>query len=68
MTVHEVKSEGKLQKLSRASGGDWGGVTVDKTFQIMLTDIVGEKFLDEYCKENTAEYIELFKDFEVKKR
>ena len=34
----------------------------------MLTDIVGEKFLDDYCNENTAEYIELFKDFEVKKR
>ncbi|XP_022320831.2 heat shock 70 kDa protein 12A-like [Crassostrea virginica] len=68
MTVHEVKSAGKLQELSRASGGDWGGVTVDKTFKKMLTDIVGEKFLDEYCKENTAEYIELFKDFEVKKR
>ena len=68
ITVHEVKSEGKLQELSRASGGDWGGITVDRTFRKMLTDIVGEKFLDNYCNENTAEYIELFKDFEVKKR
>ena len=68
ITVHEVKSEGKLQELSRASGGDWGGITVDRTFRKMLTDIVGEKFLNDYCNENTAEYIELFKDFEVKKR
>ncbi|XP_022321480.2 heat shock 70 kDa protein 12A-like isoform X1 [Crassostrea virginica] len=68
ITVHEVKGKGKLQELSRASGGDWGGITVDRTFRKMLTDIVGVKFLDDYCNENTSEYIELFKDFEVKKR
>ena len=68
MTVHKVKSGGKLQELSKASGGDWGGVMVDKTFKKMLTDIVGEEFLEKYCKQYTAEYIELFKDFEVKKR
>ena len=68
MTVHKVKRGGKLQELSKASGGDWGGVMVDRTFKKMLTDIVGEEFLEKYCKQYTAEYIELFKDFEVKKR
>ena len=68
MTVHKVKRGGKLQELSKASGGDWGGVMVDRTFKTMLTDIVGEEFLEKYCKQYTAEYIELFKDFEVKKR
>ncbi|XP_061164053.1 heat shock 70 kDa protein 12B-like [Saccostrea echinata] len=68
MTVHEVKSGGKLHELSRASGGNWGGVKVDMTFKQMLVDIVGEGFMESYCHSNTAEYIELFRDFELKKR
>eukprot|EP00477_Mikrocytos_mackini_P003345 GAHX01004243.1.p1 GENE.GAHX01004243.1~~GAHX01004243.1.p1 ORF type:complete len:607 (-),score=102.75 GAHX01004243.1:180-2000(-) len=68
MTVHEVKSGGKLHELSRASGGDWGGVMVDRNFKQMLVDIVGEDFMKEYCHSNTADYIDLFRDFEIKKR
>eukprot|EP00105_Crassostrea_gigas_P014861 XP_011431681.1 PREDICTED: heat shock 70 kDa protein 12A isoform X2 [Crassostrea gigas] len=68
MTVHEVKSGGKLHELSRASGGDWGGVLVDKTFKQMLIDIVGEEFMEEYCRFNTADYIDVLRDFEIKKR
>lgn len=68
MTVHEVKDGGKLHELSRASGGDWGGVMVDKTFKQMLVDIVGEVFMERYCHVNTADYIDLFRGFEMKKR
>ena len=68
MTVYEVKRGGKLQELSLSSRENWGGVMVDRTFKKMLTCIVGKDFLEQYCKQFTAEYVELFKDFEVKKR
>eukprot|EP00105_Crassostrea_gigas_P014864 XP_011431685.1 PREDICTED: heat shock 70 kDa protein 12B [Crassostrea gigas] len=68
MTVHEVKDGGKLHELSRASGGDWGGVLVDKNFKQMLIDIVGEEFMERFCHFNTADYIDLFRGFEMKKR
>lgn len=68
MTVHEVKSGGKLHELSKASGGNWGGVKVDMTFKEMLVEIVGDVFMETYCLSNTAEYIDMFRDFEIKKR
>ena len=68
MTVYEVKRGGKLQELNLSSRENWGGVMVDRTFKKMLTCIVGKDFLEQYCKQFTAEYVELFKDFEVKKR
>ena len=68
MTVYEVKRGGKLQELSLSSRKNWGGVMVDRTFKKMLTCVVGKDFLEQYCKQFTAEYVELFKDFEVKNR
>ncbi|XP_062619948.1 heat shock 70 kDa protein 12A-like [Saccostrea cucullata] len=68
ITIHEVKDEGKLRELTRASGGDWGGVSVDKAFEAVLTEIVGEGLMEEFRRTYTADYLELFRDFEIKKR
>ncbi|XP_062593077.1 heat shock 70 kDa protein 12A-like [Saccostrea cucullata] len=69
ITVHEVKAEGKLKELERASGGDWGGTSVDKAFKKMLCDILGgEGAMEGYIHRYTGDYIELLRDFEIKKR
>lgn len=64
-TVLEVRPGGKLHVLSRASYGD---VMVDNTFKQMLIDIVGEEFMDSFRQNNTADYIDMFRAFETKKK
>nr|XP_034311557.1 heat shock 70 kDa protein 12A [Crassostrea gigas] len=68
ITVHEVKPNGHLKELDRASGGDWGGTSVDMAFKSALAEIVTEGMIEGYCHKFTGDYIELFRDFEIKKR
>eukprot|EP00105_Crassostrea_gigas_P026536 XP_011447532.1 PREDICTED: heat shock 70 kDa protein 12A isoform X1 [Crassostrea gigas] len=68
ITVHEVKPNGHLKELDRASGGDWGGTSVDMAFKSALAEIVTEGMIEGYCQKYTGDYIELFRDFEIKKR
>lgn len=41
---------------------------VGNAFKQMLIDIVGEKFMDLFRQNNTADYIDIFNAFKVKKR
>lgn len=41
---------------------------VDNTFKQMLIGIVGEEFMDSFRQNNTADYIDMFRAFEKKKR
>lgn len=41
---------------------------VDNAFKQMLIDIVGEKFMDSFCQNNIADYIDIFSAFKTKKR
>ncbi|XP_061164989.1 heat shock 70 kDa protein 12B-like [Saccostrea echinata] len=68
ITVHKVRNDGSLEELEKASGGDWGGTCVDMTFKQTLMDVVGELYVEEYCLKFTGDYIELLRDFEMKKR
>ena len=68
ITVHEVQTNGTLKELDKASGGAWGGTRVDESFKEMLEDIVGKGMLEEFALSHTADYIDLFRDFETKKR
>lgn len=67
MTVLEVKSGEDLHVLSQASWKDCSGIIVNTTFIQMIIDIVGEEFMDSYCQNNTADYIDLLRQFEMKK-
>ncbi|KAK3600520.1 hypothetical protein CHS0354_028720 [Potamilus streckersoni] len=69
ITVHEVLDSGDLRELHRASGGAWGGTTVDMAFENrILRSIFGEEILRKFRSEFTYDYLSLFRDFEVKKR
>ncbi|XP_052813083.1 heat shock 70 kDa protein 12A-like [Mya arenaria] len=39
--VHEIMSAGRLRELYRATGGDFGGNTVNKEFEIFISNVVG---------------------------
>ena len=68
ITVHEVKEDKTLKELEKASGGDWGGTCVDNCFKEKLTCIVSEEVMEKFRLKYTGEYIEFFRDFEMKKR
>ncbi|KAL3880085.1 hypothetical protein ACJMK2_032354 [Sinanodonta woodiana] len=69
ITVHEVLESGDLRELHRASGGAWGGTTIDMAFeQRILGSIFGEEILREFRSAFLYDYLSLFRDFEVKKR
>ncbi|KAL3878539.1 hypothetical protein ACJMK2_030879 [Sinanodonta woodiana] len=68
ITVHQVMDDRALRELHRASGGDWGGTKVDNAFTDLLTDIVGNDVMREVDKKDKSDLMDLFREFEVKKR
>lgn len=68
ITVHEIEQNGYLHELERASGGDWGGTSVDNAFKNTLAEIVTEEVLASYSYKHPSDYIELFMSFETVKR
>ncbi|CAG2224132.1 unnamed protein product [Mytilus edulis] len=52
VTAHEIQSDGTLKELYQASGGSWGGTTVDNEFKKLLITIFGS----EVIAETTTDY------------
>ena len=55
-------------ELHAASGGPWGGTSVNKEFIYLLADIFGSDVIESFMKEETADFMDLMRDFEAKKR
>ncbi|XP_060065880.1 heat shock 70 kDa protein 12A-like [Ylistrum balloti] len=68
ITVHEVQDDLKLKELYMANGGEWGGIMVDTEFMKLLSEILGDQVVKKFKEENQADYLELQRTFEVKKR
>lgn len=67
MTAFEVKPQEELHVLIHASWKDCSGIIVNTTFIQLMIDIVGEEFIDSYCQNNTADYLDLLRLFERKR-
>jgi len=50
ITVHQVHGEGCLKELHKASGGAWGGTTVDEAFKQLLIKIFGSEVVGKFCR------------------
>ncbi|XP_076117720.1 heat shock 70 kDa protein 12A-like [Mytilus galloprovincialis] len=68
VTVHEIQEDGALQEVHYASGGCWGGSTVDMEFRNLLINIFGSDVIEEANSKYPHEILDLFLDFEMKKR
>jgi molecular chaperone DnaK (HSP70) len=68
ITVHEVEKTGGVKEVNAACGGGWGGTIVDKAFENMLCDIFTKKIYEKFKIEETEDWLDLWRDFEVKKR
>lgn len=66
--MHEVQPDGNLKELDKASGGSWGGTKVDESFKSMLVKIVGNDIMTDFCKDSTSDFVDMFREFETKKR
>ncbi|XP_045193636.2 heat shock 70 kDa protein 12A-like [Mercenaria mercenaria] len=68
ITVHEKVSCGKLKEVDRASGGPWGGTSVDGAFIQLISSIVGGPVFAVFMKKHTVDYLDLMREFESVKR
>ena len=68
ITVHKVDNDGTLRELHRATGGAWGGTKVDAAYEQFFIDIVGEDVWEEFGLHHGGDYLEIFREFELKKR
>ena len=68
ITVHQVTESGGLKEISSASGGGWGGVLVDRAFEDLLIGMFNKRVYDRFVKEETEDWIELWRTFESKKK
>ena len=68
ITVHEVTPTGGLKEVLAASGGRWGAILVDEAFKRLLIDIVGKEVYPKYVKQETEDWLDLWRMFEFKKK
>ena len=68
LTVHEMEETGTLKELSKASGGAWGAVGVDREFEHLLVRIFGVDFVVSFKNTKPAGWVDLMIAFEAKKR
>lgn len=68
ITVHEVQPNLSLKELYKASGGAWGGTQVDEAYKQLLIKIVGAPIMMEFSRTHTADYVDMYREFETKKR
>ena len=66
--MHEVQDNGSLKELHKANGGNWGGTKVDSSFRSLLASIVGNDVIEAFTTDHKYDYLELLRDFEIKKR
>ncbi|XP_021364052.1 heat shock 70 kDa protein 12A-like [Mizuhopecten yessoensis] len=68
ITVHESQVDGRLKEIHEPSGGPWGGTAVDREFFKFLMEIFGDKAVENFKRGNMTDFVELCRDFEMKKR
>ena len=68
ITVHEVVEKETLREIHKASGGAWGGTRVDEAFRNFFIKIVGKDVMRKFELKCTADFIDMFREFETKKR
>ncbi|XP_060557878.1 heat shock 70 kDa protein 12A-like [Ruditapes philippinarum] len=68
VTVHHLEYDGKLSEIARASGGAWGGTQVDEAYLRFLQNVFGDEVFQAFRENNTADFLEMLREFEIKKR
>uniref|UniRef100_A0A8C4T814 Heat shock 70 kDa protein 12A-like n=1 Tax=Erpetoichthys calabaricus TaxID=27687 RepID=A0A8C4T814_ERPCA len=67
ITVHEVLKNGLLKELQKASGGGWGGLSVDKNFTAFLRELFEGDVWETFEKEHPSELQKMMYNISVQK-
>lgn len=62
ITVHEKMAGGFLKEISRATGGDCGGTSVDVEFIQLLTKIFGTPLIHSMKREQPEAFLDLIRE------
>ncbi|XP_052245579.1 heat shock 70 kDa protein 12B-like [Dreissena polymorpha] len=68
ISAHQKMSDGSLKNIHAPSGGPWGGIYVDENFLKFIRSIFGENSLESLKSDDMYDFIEILRDFEMKKR
>ncbi|VDI54468.1 Hypothetical predicted protein [Mytilus galloprovincialis] len=68
ITVHEKLAGGCLTEISRATGGDCGGTSIDAEFIELLAKIFGAPLIHTLKRKQPEAYLDLIREFETVKR
>ncbi|XP_063415832.1 heat shock 70 kDa protein 12A-like [Mytilus trossulus] len=68
ITVHQRHDDGTLKEVVPPSCGPCGGKSIDEAFHSFLKRICGPKVMEELKKTELEDFIDLFREFESKKR
>ncbi|KAJ8311225.1 hypothetical protein KUTeg_011223 [Tegillarca granosa] len=68
ITVREVLEDRTLKELHKATGSDWGGLSINKAFLNVLEDLFGTELIEEFKDKCKTDYYEFESDIEMKKR
>ncbi|XP_062592663.1 heat shock 70 kDa protein 12A-like [Saccostrea cucullata] len=69
ITVHEmIDDEGHVRELYKASGGNWGGTSVDEELLQLYEKIVGKDVMAEFKYKYPEDALEMARELETKKR
>ena len=63
-----MERDGRMKELYKANGGPWGGTNIDDAFTDFLGKVTGDDVLREFINKHRDDYIDLLREFEVKKR
>lgn len=68
ITVHQQCEDHTLEEIVPASGGPWGGKSVDDRFIGFLEDISGPESMVKYKEKYMYDFLDIHRQFEVTKR
>jgi molecular chaperone DnaK (HSP70) len=68
ITVHHRQDDDTLEEVVPASGGPWGGITIDAAYLKFLEMLFSKEAIERFKDEDLYDYTELIHQFEIKKR
>jgi hypothetical protein len=68
ITVYQVQEDKSLKELYKASDGFCGGNQVGEAFKQMVIKITGNNVYFNFCDKNAADFVDMCREFELKKR
>ncbi|VDI65162.1 Hypothetical predicted protein [Mytilus galloprovincialis] len=68
ITSNEILESGQLKEIHSASGGPWGGNTINTRIWKLLRGIFGDKVVTKFIAEHRDDYLELARKVELIKR